>query len=1315
MVFACVAVVTSDSNVDAADATTYLHGEITSSQDFVAGTNVVVDGHLAIPENMTLTIAGKLTVNEGYTLTVEDGGKLIIKNGASAIFNGNLVLENGSIFMNSAVTDNTNEKLGSPLGVYINGNFTVEKGAYITGVEVSKDSALTGDSNFVSGTDCSSESIADCGTVTGKTNDTTGVIEVSGWVAYHMNAAGKMGYWIGYKVTGTADANAQVKYDGRASTPADHFDSEGKLTIWINVGAGNQTITYNDGSATKTLVFDFSHVVLGSSSDETASNPGEIVIGSNSVVDINSTKTSPSLIADQTIYMVAGASVDIDSITQNVTVAAYTDSGIYTYGSVTLDNATDVSIGADGKLTPTTVEAQNLTFSVSSEKISSAFNGTDKTTKAYNLILDVAGTIGTGYTMTVNCNDALAGAYKDLFYPDSEDADVKSNVPMKGIVSINGNLAVGSGATLTVEPGANVEVSEAGKITDNGKKDAGKATLNLYGNLYVAGNVTLGSVDGTDKVVDLKLKDTAGAYLIIVGDGVISVQDYEIDYANAPAGTYGATYTNSDDAFIVTSLSKALTDAVADDVTEVQVWGIDATVNQTGTTILPMPYIVDANLTIPGTIELTVNNALVINENVTLTIEEDADVSEGTGVIVVEGTLMDYSMENRAYQDYSASGMPAAEGVYVDAEVKFVDADETYYMYTTLATALAGEAGTIELFGNVEVENRLTIPSGFIIDLNGKTMTVKADGELTVDGIIDATASSSKLTIEAAVETAGSEKDAGILNLNNMIVNTTGTTVENLSGTEIPAFIANGTIGDFEDTTFWLAPSVAATNSATLTGITSQGKITYSGALTFAVGEDNEGEVISIVSEVSIGNIVLNGFGFEIDTNGTFTGTVGAAVTAGDSSVTFDKAAGYAVSVVTDESGEAPVTTLNLGQTESVTMSGKVTIAAGSVELASNVSFGDKKTNVLIIAEGATLVVPEKVKITIEDMNDGATNVADKDKYTAITVDGTLTIEEGADFEYAGTGSGSKVYNAIVEINGTMNVADDIDVYSKFYVNGTLAISTTEDEEGSVTVYGVMYVDGTVTGAVNFAANSQTAVVIVYAGASIDTDNLNIVDGESTAEAMEVYVNGSLYMTVYGLEEVSVETALKYDGFDITGYETVIWPGEGVKNATPWYSDAEYQNKIEIDQDNIGETPAAYVKLDPKTATVQVSVGPQMSVFVDGVRVDDYLVLPAPQNYVGDHVIEVTINPGFTGDVTITFNGQTIENGGTFTITPQMADAAADNIVLSVTGNLTQSATVVEGGDSGSDGMGLTDYLLIILVILIVVMAIMVAMRLMRS
>ena len=52
---------------------------------------------------------------------------------------------------------------------------------------------------------------------------------------------------------------------------------------------------------------------------------------------------------------------------------------------------------------------------------------------------------------------------------------------------------------------------------------------------------------------------------------------------------------------------------------------------------------------------------------------------------------------------------------------------------------------------------------------------------------------------------------------------------------------------------------------------------------------------------------------------------------------------------------------------------------------------------------------------------------------------------------------------------------------------------------------------------------------------------------------------------------------------------------------------------------------------------------------------------------------------------------------------------------ISATGSITQDSVVIDGGNGGSDEMGLTDYLLIILVILIVVMAIIVAMRLMRS
>lgn len=57
----------------------------------------------------------------------------------------------------------------------------------------------------------------------------------------------------------------------------------------------------------------------------------------------------------------------------------------------------------------------------------------------------------------------------------------------------------------------------------------------------------------------------------------------------------------------------------------------------------------------------------------------------------------------------------------------------------------------------------------------------------------------------------------------------------------------------------------------------------------------------------------------------------------------------------------------------------------------------------------------------------------------------------------------------------------------------------------------------------------------------------------------------------------------------------------------------------------------------------------------------------------------------------------------------------SEMIYLSLSG--TEPATSTSGGStsSGDDGLGLTDYLLIILVVLIVIMAIMVAMRLMRS
>ena len=122
------------------------------------------------------------------------------------------------------------------------------------------------------------------------------------------------------------------------------------------------------------------------------------------------------------------------------------------------------------------------------------------------------------------------------------------------------------------------------------------------------------------------------------------------------------------------------------------------------------------------------------------------------------------------------------------------------------------------------------------------------------------------------------------------------------------------------------------------------------------------------------------------------------------------------------------------------------------------------------------------------------------------------------------------------------------------------------------------------------------------------------------------------------------------------------------------------------------------------------------------LTIDDKIVIPISGGYgdqsfttnyplsVGTHVISWSERTGYDiSGVTVTFNGVEIENGATITIEPD----STDNMIVA------SGAVPSTGGDTGNtggdDGMGLTDYLLIVLVVLIVVMAIIVAIRLMRS
>ena len=258
-------------------------------------------------------------------------------------------------------------------------------------------------------------------------------------------------------------------------------------------------------------------------------------------------------------------------------------------------------------------------------------------------------------------------------------------------------------------------------------------------------------------------------------------------------------------------------------------------------------------------------------------------------------------------------------------------------------------------------------------------------------------------------------------------------------------------------------------------------------------------------------------------------------------------------------------------------------------------------------------------------------------------------------------------------------------------IDGVLKLGETPKTLGEVSSSAV--VTGTIT---------VTGQIIAYSGSDVSGAVIN-ASANTAAKYTAYTINEIAYATVYGsgtisdinaevfgLDDLSVKDGADED--ETAGAEDIVWyyNGEAVTGS-------------------IGAYEAVSTEIDYATVTIKVSVGSQISIVVDDIVYQGSTDLRLA---IGTHTVSAVINPGYTGEVTITFNGQAVTDGQ-IEIT---SDMIGESIVLSAVGNITQDSTVViDGGSSGDSGIGLTDYLLIILVILIVVMAIMVAMRLMRS
>ena len=779
---------------------------------------------------------------------------------------------------------------------------------------------------------------------------------------------------------------------------------------------------------------------------------------------------------------------------------------------------------------------------------------------------------------------------------------------------------------------------------------------------------------------------------IAVNGGTITLEDFS---DKVVASFFGAYYTDKDDTAYIADLVATIDAAVAAGEDEVTMY---AATNSEKDTNGYGGYTISANLTIPDGITLNINNALIVEEGVTLTFAKDSEPILGSyGKIFVNGTVVDNST-------YLADEEP---NMYF--QVKIVDEDAEVNTYTSLENALSTTtSGTIYLYNDVNVEGTLTIPENVTVmydaSVSGKKISFEDENAtLVINGTLYL-----KTTNELVPED-------GTVTVNNVLAAgaaiTPGTSGVGTYPSIYGVYYQAALVGDDDDPEYVItSAAVAAANSANVSGgMTVYGKVAM-GTVTFTQGEDYQLPIVIMNGynggtdkAVATGDVTLVG-GATFDTEkGAFTGTVTSETSAGATTVSFDKSRGSEVKFDSVETMEGTTTDMILAQKGSSAIIGTITVSAGEVTINAATNFNspatvtgstDPQIGKLAVASGATLNVEATVELgaystamelaKVDNLNDlitdnmtfdvaGTVNVDDKGNlkwgYTVIT--GTLNVLKGGQLDLT-----------MVQNDGTIVIAEDA---------GTAEVE-------------LMVINGKLTGNIGISSTVPAAnmsVILVMPGADMADGTImwNETNNETDAEVSEAYINGELYATVYAADSSAATIADLVKYADVTGLKK-----EGAK----YYTDAAMNNELtgdDLTSAKIGTSPEFYIVLQPATVTGKISAVQGMTIYIDGLGLKNFESEDGYALTVGDHYITVQVTPGYSATPVVTFNGQTVTDGK-ITITGDMKE-----FTLLASGDV----SVDTGSTGGDDGMGLTEILLIILVILIVVMAIMVALRLMRS
>ena len=928
-------------------------------------------------------------------------------------------------------------------------------------------------------------------------------------------------------------------------------------------------------------------------------------------------------------------------------------------------------------------------------------------------------------------NNGSFGTVKDVVIAD--DASTPNTITISGIVGAQfGYSAIYDGMKVISISG---DIRTSGYVKAEDGSEAGKITMAnnaaIFGDLTVGSGVTLITVAATEAVTDANViidGELGVGFILDYGASVdvngkmltgaaITVKTGEVDGAGKVSGTTVFTVSVADAAgFVIYSenvktangqevrayLKGAIEDGTIDYVAaDSEVTGEEEkypTLAVTGTN-----YIDETGFSVGDNTTFTAEKIVLEG---TVTVGPKAKAATITDYIGAMYTVKDSDSKITTYYTTLTTALENIESAQNKKVTAIVDD------VTDVITVSAGQTLNITINGDVKKGASITAEKDSKVTINADTESKLIGSIVVYKGVscvpdftkIDATIVSDDRTTYAGFVTAvDMATDGDTLTVTDVESDESLIVKENIT-LVADSLTVKGNLTVPESSTLKVG---SLTMVPAATGTTP--KINVAGTLDLSAGSITDG----VYELKSTGKTILTSVNPTTMSGAYYTTTDGLVLTTVENAV--------------KEATEGEIVVIGkIAEKTDITLSGVDLRISGEEVALGNITLNDAK----VIAEGkltATIIstasttttgaADAKVSIvgaviTVQDIETGLqiNNVAGKVNVldgvvsiagvATIATDSELTVAEGAQALVTGS------FNATtgkISVNGELAVKGTFTSTIVPVINGTLTAMA-----GSTVTLSGAKIAGTVNAAESSSVTIDGSDVSVLDGGRIVGEialgssnyikafngaDVSAMDLGTTVNSTAFYVNGNLLETIYTTGTVSIPNLLD-DVKAIPEYNvtSITWKQED-GTATPA---------------NIGDAPALYADVSLQTVDVKVSIGSGLSLWIDGVK---QVTAETAKLTIGEHQVQVTVNPGYKGDATISFNGAAVTNGK-ITVTAEMV--GADN-VISATGDITLDNGSSSGSSSNDGGMGITDILLIVLVVLAAILVVIVALRMMRS